>query len=232
MTNDRINNIIAPILHGFKALYHLLRNYFLTGVIVLVPSAVTVFIMVLLFRYADGILGDAVSSAIGYPMPGVGLVATIMVFILVGIFAQNVLGRRFMKWIDYSLESLPVVRSLYVGIKQVSDVILQHNQGEFQRVVMVEYPKEESWAIGFVTGDFPAPATPGCFGGKQMITVFVPTTPNPTSGFLLIIDKSKIIDTSLSIEEAMKMVISGGLVRPGYKPASLQSPPEDFTIPH
>ena len=98
-------------------------------------------------------------------------------------------------------------------------------------MVLVEYPKEKSWAFGFVTGDFPASVGPG-LPQTEMVCVFVPTTPNPTSGFLLVIEKTRVIDTTLGVEEAMKMIISGGLVRPGIQGPAAASVFEDFTIPH
>ncbi|HNW35910.1 MAG TPA: DUF502 domain-containing protein, partial [Candidatus Ozemobacteraceae bacterium] len=137
-----------------------------------------------------------------------------------------------LNWINRSLEALPVVRSLYVGVKQVSDVVLQQHKGDFKRVVLVEYPKENSWAVGFVTGDFPADVAPA-FEQRNMLCVFVPTTPNPTSGFLLIVERTKIMETHISIEEAMKLVISGGLVKPALQPdVQAARNGEEFTIPH
>ena len=233
MGNERWENLKAPVLDGLNALYTLVRNYFLTGVLVLVPVAVTLFIMFQLFLFADGLLGSAVSKFTGYRIPGIGLFSTALVCVFMGMIAQNVIGKRILRWIDFSLESLPVVRSLYVGIKQVSDVLFQKHHGEFKRVVMVEYPKEHSWTFGFVTGDFIAPVSSDAFKGKQLVSVYVPTTPNPTSGFLLIVEKSRIVDTRLDIEEAMKIVISGGLVQPSQ--VAVQTPQqltEDFTIPH
>lgn len=223
------------MLDGFGALYTLLRSYFLTGIIVLVPVAATMYVTFYLFIFADGILGEAVSKIMGYQIPGIGLMSTVFLFIMAGMVAQNVFGRRLLRWMDISLQSLPFVRSLYVGIKQVSDILFQQQQSEFQRVVMVEYPKENCWAIGFVTGDFPVSLTPGGFPG-DMVCVFVPTTPNPTSGYLLMLSKSKVVDTAIGIEEAMKMIISGGLVKPGtpgpaVPSSSGQAMLEDFTIP-
>ncbi|MFZ2957330.1 MAG: DUF502 domain-containing protein [Candidatus Ozemobacteraceae bacterium] len=233
MDRERLRNVTIPILDGMWALYGFCRSYFFTGLILVVPMVVTIFVVFWIFNYADGILGNALREALGYSIPGVGLISTGLILVFAGMFAQNVIGSRLLKWMDFSLESLPVVRSLYIGVKQVSDVLFQKQQGEFQRVVMVEYPKEDSWVLGFVTGDFSgtiaSPALP-----PQMVCVFVPTTPNPTSGFLLMLEKRKIRDTGLGIEEAMKMIISGGLVRPGTLSGTAVQHPveEDFTIPH
>ncbi|MBI3039926.1 DUF502 domain-containing protein [bacterium] len=232
MEREKFDHIVGLIIDGFETTYSLLRTYFLTGVILVVPVAVTLFIIFQLFVFADGLLGDAVSNAIGTNIPGVGLIFTVFLLILSGMIAQNVLGKRLIRWVDYSLESLPIVRSLYVGVKQVSEILFQNKQGEFQKVVFVEYPKEASWTLAFVTGElngsFASPRLP-----NSLLCVFVPTTPNPTSGFMLIVDSSKVIEAKLSIEEAMKMIISGGLIKPLQ---FTQLPPnvsfEDFTIPH
>jgi uncharacterized membrane protein len=230
--NDRLSNIVSAVLDAIAALYTILRNYFLAGVILLVPVGVTLFITLQLFSFADSILGNAVSKAMGRQIPGVGLVSTIFICVMAGMFAQNIIGRRLLRWMDISLQSLPVVRSLYVGAKQVSDVLFQKHANEFQRVVLVEYPKEDSWVLAFVTGDFPISLTPKKFSPGSLLCVFVPTTPNPTSGFLLIIDKSKVIDMTMGVEEALKIIISGGLVKPegaGLEHHTLLV--EDFTIP-
>ncbi|GAB4277972.1 MAG: DUF502 domain-containing protein [Candidatus Rifleibacteriota bacterium] len=231
--HDRLNRTINRAAVKFEKLLVLLRKYFLTGVLVLVPMAVTVYIMYIVFQLTDGLLGVAVARAIGYRIPGMGLFLTASICIIAGMIAQNYFGRRILSGIEVSLEKIPVVRSLYNGIKQVADVIVQKNRGEFKRVVMVEYPKENSWTLGFVTADFTVPLKSEQMAERKMATVFIPTTPNPTSGFLLIIEKSRIIDTHMDIEEAMKVVISGGLVQPGKAPeATEELAVEDFSIPH
>lgn len=238
MKSERINKIFSSLGEGGNALLLLLRSYLLTGIFILVPVAVTLFIFWQLFILADGILGDEVSRIVGYRLPGIGLITTALVCLFAGMIAQNVIGRRIVRWMDISLESLPVVRTLYVGIKQVADVLFQSRKGEFKRVVLIEYPKDHSWALAFVTNDFTVQINDPAFK-CPMVTVFVPTTPNPTSGFLLITEKSRIIDTTLDIEEAMKIVISGGLVQPGSMlmhsgelMKTTEKSDEEFTIPH
>ena len=115
MGNERWENIKAPVFDGLNAFYTMIRNYFLTGVLLLVPATVTLFIMFQLFLFADGLLGDAVSHFTGYRIPGIGLFSTALICVFAGMFAQNFIGKRIVKWVDFSLASLPVVRSLYVG---------------------------------------------------------------------------------------------------------------------
>lgn len=229
---DRFKEGLKLIVNGMTTLHGILRSYFITGVILIVPAFVTLFIIYQLFAFADGILGDAVSRAIGTRIPGFGLISTALLFMVVGRIAQNMIGQQILNWIDRSLESLPIIRSLYVGVKQVSDVVLQQHKGEFKRVVLVEYPKEDSWAVGFVTGDFPSESIPA-FDQRSMLCIFVPTTPNPTSGFLLIVDRKKILDINITIEDAMKLVISGGLVKPTSQMFAQPAQSDDeFAIPH
>ncbi len=230
--HERLNRTLQDAGQKLNDLFDQVRKYLLTGVIVLVPFVVTLYILYAIFQVTDGLLGVAVSRSLGYRIPGMGIFLTALICVTVGVIAQNYVGRRIIARIDVSLEQIPVVRSIYNGIKQVSDVFVRNNRGEFKRVVLIEYPKDNSWAIGFVTGDFqPAPGVTGL--EKDLVTVFVPTTPNPTSGFLLIISKSRIVDAYLDIEDAMKIVISGGLVQAGKNPENGDGETvEDFVIPH
>ncbi len=230
--HERLNRTLEDAGLRINNLFGQVRKYLLTGVLVLVPFVVTLYIMYAIFQITDGLLGVAVSRSLGYRIPGVGLILTALICVSVGMIAQNYFGRRLISWIDASLEQIPVVRSLYNGIKQVADVFVRNNRSEFKRVVMLEYPKEDSWVLGFVTADFILPEKPDRLD-DDMVSVFVPTTPNPTSGFLLIISKKKIIDTHMDIEDAMKVVISGGLVQPA-RPGdnSTDGIAEDFVIPH
>lgn len=231
--HERLNRTLADAGEKINQVFLLLRKYLLTGVLVLVPLMVTLYIMFAVFQLTDGLLGVAVSRAIGYRIPGVGLIITALICVSVGMIAQNYFGRRIINGIEGSLDRIPVVRSLYNGIKQVADVVIQKNHGEFKRVVMLEYPKENCWVIGFVTADFVIHTREKALDDLDMVTVFVPTTPNPTSGFLLILEKSKIIDTHMDIEDAMKVVISGGLVQPGRSvEAANEEAVKEFVIPH
>ncbi|HMM59704.1 MAG TPA: DUF502 domain-containing protein [Candidatus Rifleibacterium sp.] len=230
--HERLNRTLEDAGQRLNNLLGQMRKYLITGVLVLVPFVVTIYIMYAFFQITDGLLGVAVSRAIGYRVPGMGLILTALICVSVGMIAQNYFGKRLIASVDNSLEQIPGVRSLYNGIKQVADVIVRNTRSEFKRVVMLEYPKEDSWVLGFVTGDFVLQAGSDRLD-DDMISVFVPTTPNPTSGFLLIISKKKIIDTHMDIEDAMKIVISGGLVQPGRLPEQTTGETaEDFVIPH
>ncbi|MGM0598698.1 MAG: DUF502 domain-containing protein [Candidatus Rifleibacteriota bacterium] len=215
--HERLSRTIGRAVNGIEDFLLMIRKYLLTGVLVLVPLAVTIYIMFFVFQVTDGLLGKAVASVIGYRVPGMGIFLTALICVVSGMITQNYFGRRLLSGIESSLGRIPVVRSLYNGTKQVADVIVQKNKGEFKRVVIIEYPKSDCWAIAFLTADFTIPLKSKRIDDLKMVTVFLPTTPNPTSGYLLIIEKSRVIDTNLDIEEAMKVVISGGLVQPGGK---------------
>ena len=232
MPKGKVDQLLGTLIQVLQNVFERLRNSFITGVIVAVPFAITLYIIFQLFVFADSFLGDAISDFMGRRVPGVGLISTALLFIFAGLVAQNVIGNRLVHWLELSLERLPFVRSLYIGIKQVWDVLFNKKQWDFQRVVLVEYPKSNSYALGFVTGTLKSDQLGNHFPG-EMTCVFVPTTPNPTSGFLLLLSPEKILETHFTVEEAMKLIISGGLVKPGAdKPPDEQPPFEAFTIPH
>ncbi|MDD3378310.1 MAG: DUF502 domain-containing protein [Candidatus Riflebacteria bacterium] len=212
LKHRRLNRAILKGILTLKTIGSLIRTYLLTGVFMLIPAAITLYIIYFIFQFSDGILGGALAERIGYQIPGMGLILTALICLLVGMIAQNYVGKRIIKGIDASMEKIPVVKSLYTGIKQVGNVIMQQNKSEFKRVVLLEYPKADCWALGFVTADFMYPINDERVA-KNLVSIFVPTTPNPTSGFMLIISKDKIVDLNIDIEIAMKIVISGGLVQ-------------------
>lgn len=212
LKHRRLNRAILKGILTLKTIGSLIRTYLLTGVFMLIPAAITLYIIYFIFQFSDGILGGALAERIGYQIPGMGLILTALICLLVGMIAQNYVGKRIIKGIDASMEKIPGVKSLYTGIKQVGNVIMQQNKSEFKRVVLLEYPKADCWALGFVTADFMYPINDERVA-KNLVSIFVPTTPNPTSGFMLIISKDKIVDLNIDIEIAMKIVISGGLVQ-------------------
>ena len=212
LKHRRLNRAILKGILTLKTIGSLIRTYLLTGVFMLIPAAITLYIIYFIFQFSDGILGGALAERIGYQIPGMGLILTALICLLVGMIAQNYVGKRIIKGIDASMEKIPVVKSLYTGIKQVGNVIMQQNKSEFKRVVLLEYPKADCLALGFVTADFMYPINDERVA-KNLVSIFVQTTPNPTSGFMLIISKDKIVDLNIDIEIAMKIVISGGLVQ-------------------
>ncbi len=228
--HERLNNSLKHLSEKLIKVWGYIRNNLITGVLALVPVAVTIYIIYFIFQFADSFLGSAIGESLGYNIPGMGIFLTALFCLLIGVIVNTVVGKRLITWIDNSLNQIPIVKSVYSGIKQVADVFVKNNKSNFKRVVMLEYPKENSWVIGFVTSDFTVKIDGDIPEKENMVTIFVPTTPNPTSGFLLILPKSKIIDMNIDIEDAMKIIISAGLVQPPGNNSLLSLPSGDKNL--
>lgn len=188
------------------------RQKMVTGLLVTIPMFLTYLVLKLLFDVLDGPFSDLVHRfiRIGFPnvrrIPGLGLVSLILLIYTMGALASNMLGKRLLSLGEKIINRLPLVKNVYQASKQLTSAIAMQDKESFQRVVFVEYPKEHSYAIAFVTKDFVDDS------GQPLVAVFLPTTPNPTSGFILLIPKSKVIATNISVEEGIKLVMSGGMV--------------------
>lgn len=190
-----------------------LRNYSITGILVLLPVVVTFYVLWLVYAFVAGIIekyvGGFLEALIGVNIPGLGLVAVVLGVLGVGLLAHNVIGRRLLSLWDAFMERIPLVRNVYITIKQIVTGFSGHDGESFQRVVLVEYPQKDSYALGFITGVARGAVESSL--GEEAYTVFVPTTPNPTSGFLLIVPKDEVKMLDMSVEEGIKLVISGGI---------------------
>lgn len=185
------------------------RNRFVTGLLVAFPLVVTLFFGRFLFdlidRWADPISRQLFKRAV----PGVGAAAFIILVFLLGVLAHNVIGRRVLHWGESLFARIPVLRAVYTGTREVTRAFASDRSRSFRRVVLVPFPTEGVWAVAFVTGEFDE-RTPE--GSRRVVTVFLPTTPNPTTGFFLVYPETSAKTTDLSVEEALRMIISGGLV--------------------
>lgn len=193
-----------------------LRNRFFAGLLILTPIAVTSWILWKLFTTVDGVL-DPVRQR--YPVidhPGLGVAVVILIVLGMGVFAGNFIGHRVIAVGERILYRLPLVRRIYHSVKELAGVFLTDRKMVFRRVVLIRYPHLDSYAIGFVTED--APQRINDLVGREVVHVFVPTTPNPTSGFLLFVPAADVVDLPVEVEDAMKLVISGGV----FTPANLQ----------
>ena len=188
-------------------LRHLART-FLAGILVAIPLVVTYFVLRFLFVSLDGIFQPVVKFFLGRSLPGVGLVALIILVYLLGLIAANVIGRTLIHWFDAGMSRTPVIKYIYSAAKQVVDSLRRLQGVPFKKVVIVEFPKVGMYSLAFVTGK------PVDFKGQTKIPLFIPHTPNPMTGFLVLLSAEQIIDTDMSIEDAMKMVLSGGLLSP------------------
>ncbi|OQY30089.1 MAG: hypothetical protein B6244_02170 [Candidatus Cloacimonetes bacterium 4572_55] len=190
----------------------LFRQHLVAGILVIIPIFLTYLLLRLLFDVLDGFVSPYVHRLIHvyfpieWKIPGVGLASMVLVIYFTGLLASNVLGKRVVELGELVITRLPVVKNIYQAAKQLTLAIAMQDKKSFQRVVFVEYPKSDSYAIAFVTKDLVDQ------NNQEMVTAFLPTTPNPTSGFILVIPKSKVIPAGLTVEEGIKLVMSGGLV--------------------
>ncbi|GJM43660.1 MAG: membrane protein [Gemmatimonadota bacterium] len=189
-----------------------LRRYFLTGIVAILPVGVTVWVLVRLFVAVDGTVSPWLAHWVGFEIPGFGFLVTILFVLLIGIFASNFIGRTVISRFERLFGRLPLVSKIYNAVKQIGDGILGSQKNLFEEAVMFEYPRRGCWAIGFVTSRHEGFVVE--YTGKPHLHVFVPTTPNPTSGFLLFLPEDDIIPLDISVEDGLKLVISGGAVSP------------------
>lgn len=196
-----------------------LRNNFLTGLVVVAPVVITFYIIWGIVTFVDSRIVPWVptvynpSTYIEYDVPGFGLFVFVVVTAVVGYFTKNLFGRQLVRTIESWVERMPIVRSIYNALKQIVETIFSQSATSFQKACLIEYPRKGLWSIAFVatrtTGEIPRRT-----GGGDLISVFLPSTPNPTTGFLLFVPAEDVVLLDMTIEEAAKLVISAGLVVP------------------
>ncbi|HPT49158.1 MAG TPA: DUF502 domain-containing protein [Accumulibacter sp.] len=194
-----------------------MKRYFLTGLLIWVPLAITAWVLVLIVGTMDQsllLLPEAIHprNLLGFDIPGVGAIMTLMVILLTGLLAANFIGQRLVSWWERLLARIPVVNSIYNSVKQVSDTLFSSSGNAFRKALLIEYPRRGTWTIAFLTGT-PGGEVPRHLDGEH-VSVYVPTTPNPTSGFFLMLPKTDVIELEMSVDTALKYVISMGVVAP------------------
>ncbi len=195
-----------------------MRGYFLAGLLVVAPVGITFWLSWLVLSFIDARVTPLIPEAynpntyVPFGIPGLGVLILLLFITFVGALTRMLLGRWIVRGGEHLLSRMPVVRSIYGATKQIVETVLAHQSDAFRQVVLFEYPRRGSWAIGFVTGK--------TIGEVQNVTedevvnVFLPTTPNPTSGYLLFLPRRELVELSMSVEDAIKMIISGGIVTP------------------
>lgn len=190
-----------------------LKRYFLTGLLVIIPIWGTVLILKTLFVAVDRILGDLLVQLVpSHYVPGLGILALIVLVFTVGLFATNFMGRQIVKWWEELLNRVPLVRGIYSTLKSMMDILSFSDHPSYNRVVMIQFPKNGHYCLAFVTG-----VTKGemqDLAQEPLIHVYVPTSPNPTSGYFLLVPEHEVTSVDMSVEEAMKLIVSGGLCSP------------------
>lgn len=207
-----------------------LRTYFLTGFVVTAPLVITIYLTWALVGWVDSwvkpYLPDRYNpdTYLPFPVPGFGLIVAIILIALVGFFTANFVGRAIVHWGENLLDRMPFIRTIYRGLKQIFETILSNKADTFTKVAAIEYPRKGLWALVFLATDRHNEVTRKTGKGEDMVAVFLPSTPNPTTGFLLYVEKRDIVELSMNVEEAAKLIISAGLVAPDQVPSEQEQP--------
>ncbi|EER55273.1 hypothetical protein NEIFL0001_0192 [Neisseria flavescens SK114] len=217
-----------------------LKKYLITGVLVWLPIAVTIWAMTYIISAADRLISLLPESwqpqhFWGFNIPGLGIVAATVVLFVTGVFAANVLGRRILGAWDSLLGRIPVVKSIYSSVKKVSESLLSDSSRSFKTPVLVPFPHPGIWTIAFVSGHIPDKLKGSLPQDDDYISVYVPTTPNPTGGYYIMVKKSDVRELEMSVDQALKYVISLGMVMPDDLPVKVlpaQKPSEDGDTEH
>lgn len=195
----------------------LIKRYFITGLLIWVPLVITGWVLSLIVSTLDQslrLLPEAIhpQTLFGFAIPGAGAVLTLAMILLTGLLAANFIGQKLVVWWEMLLARIPVVNSVYNSVKQVSDTLFSPNGNAFRKAVLVRYPHPSSWTIAFLTGQ------PGGdivnHLDSEHVSVYVPTTPNPTSGFFLMMPAREVVELDMTVDEALKYIISMGVVAP------------------
>lgn len=217
----------------------LLRKYLIAGLLVWLPLAVTISVLLWVLGLMDGIFAVLVNAAATVlpldsgvalgklkAIPGLGVITLLLLLVGTGVFATNVLGQWWLHRWDKVLHRVPIVKSIYSSVKQVSDTLFSSKGNAFREAVLVEYPRQGAWTIAFVTGTPAAEVAPLLGNGEPHVSIYVPTTPNPTSGFFLMVPRSQLRPLTMSVDAALKHIISMGVVAPSAVPrnSAEQSP--------
>ncbi len=193
----------------------LVRSYIFAGLIVWLPILLTIFVIQFIIRLFDGSVAF-LPSQYQINVPGIGVIFSLVILMITGLIATNVFGQYLVKWPELLLEKIPFVSSVYKASKQLIQTVFSNNSQAFRKAVLIEYPRKGLWTIAFQTGQ----ALPEVLKHTEadLISIFVPTTPNPTGGYLIMLPKHEIIELDLSVEAAFKLIISLGVMQPVTTP--------------
>ncbi|HZF23700.1 MAG TPA: DUF502 domain-containing protein [Burkholderiales bacterium] len=200
-----------------------MKKYLITGLLIWVPLVITVWVLSLLVDTLDLTLlllptSWQPRSWLGFHIPGLGVLLTLAVVFVTGVFAANIIGQRLVMYWEGLLARIPIVKSLYSSVKQVSDTLFSSSGVAFRKALLVQYPRQGSWTIAFLTGQ-PGGDVANYLKGEY-VSVYVPTTPNPTSGFFLMMPTADVVELDISVDAALKYIISMGVVPPEDKSAT------------
>lgn len=204
-----------------------MKKYFITGLLIWVPLAITAWVLALIVRTMDQtllLLPETIrpEHLLGIYIPGIGVITTLLIVFLTGLVTANIIGQRLLRFWEGVLSRIPVVKSVYYGVKQVSDTLFSSSGEAFRKALLVQYPREGVWTIAFQTGQPGGDVVNHLIG--EYVSVYVPTTPNPTSGFFLMLPRKDAIELDMSVDEALKYIISMGVVAPPSSRAKAPQP--------
>ena len=193
----------------FQSLKRRSKNYFLSGILVVIPIVITIFVVKAIFTFLDELLLPYLMPRLGYWVPGIGIIITFTGIYLVGILVTNFIGRKFISLGERIVLKIPVAKTVYGSVKQIMETLSFKSEESGKKVVMVEYPKENVWSIGLVNGEINHPAS-----NEKLYNILIIAAINPTSGYFILVPQNKVVHLNISVEEAMKWIVSGGIVMP------------------
>lgn len=209
--------------HRRRGLFASLRASFFTGIVVIAPVGLTIWLLWSVMGWIDSVVLPLVPHTfrpeqyIGINLRGVGLIIFLLFTIVVGWIAKGILGRSLISFAESLVDRMPVVRTVYSGIKQISETVFAQSERSFEKACLVQYPRKGIWAIGFISTTAKGEIAKRAETSGGLVSVFLPTTPNPTSGFLLFVPEEDVIELDMTVEDSAKLVISAGLVYPNPK---------------
>ena len=200
-----------------------MKKYFVTGLLIWIPLVITFVVLAWIINTLDQILLLVPATVrpeafLGFHMPGIGVLVSLLLILITGLAAANFVGQRLVGFWESLLSRIPVVKSIYYSVKQVSDTLLSSNGQAFRKALLIQYPHQGIWTIAFQTGKPGGDAARHL--GDDFVSVYVPTTPNPTSGFFLMLPRKDAIELDMSVDDALKYIISMGVVAPPSPPGS------------
>jgi len=187
-----------------------MKNYFLSGILVVVPIVITILVLRAIFNFLDELLLPYLMPQFGYWIPGIGILIIVLGIYLVGVLVTNFIGRKFIYLGEKIVLNIPIAKSIYSSVKQIMETFSFQGDQSGKKVVMVEYPKNHVWSIGLVNGEIAHPQS-----GEKLYNILIVAAINPASGFLILVPQREVVHLNITVEDAMKWIVSGGIVTPG-----------------
>ena len=200
-----------------KSIFSKLRNNFIAGIVVLIPIGITLYLTLFIIKFSGNIIPEEINpnNYLPFDIPGLEILMALIIITLIGWLSLSFIGKKFFEILNNVLKKIPILRTIYSAIGQMTESLAPNKSGNKKSVVLIQYPRKGSWAVGFATKDNKGEISKKT--NSDLVNVFVPTTPNPTSGFLLMFPKEEIIYLDMSFEEASKFIVSAGTSETGAK---------------